>query len=102
MKVANHKIVRHSMFFGGALSLILIPAFAQDIPFPQHRTHPERMTKEKEMHNQRFQKLDKNGDGKIIKEEFQESRDNKFACIDSNKDGYITTEELHAGTKKCK
>jgi Ca2+-binding EF-hand superfamily protein len=101
MKAANHKIVRHSIFLGGVLSLVLIPAFAGDQPFPEHSSSTQTMEKEG-MHGKWFQKLDKNGDGKISKEEFQLGADNKFERIDSNKDGYVTKEELQAAAKQWK
>jgi hypothetical protein len=105
MRAANHKIMRHSIFFGGVLSLVLIPAFAGDQPSPQNSYHTQKTgtAGEKGMHGENwFQKMDKNGDGKISKQEFEEAANNKFERMDTNKDGYISKEEFEAAAKKWK
>lgn len=43
-----------------------------------------------------FKRLDKNGDGKISKEEAPERLAANFDKIDANKDGFITPDELKA------
>jgi collagen type III alpha len=44
-----------------------------------------------------FKRLDKNGDGKIAKDEAPERIAANFDKLDVNKDGFITPEELKAG-----
>ncbi|MGR6035776.1 MAG: EF-hand domain-containing protein [Candidatus Nitrosoglobus sp.] len=105
MRAANHKIMRYSIFFGGVLSLILAPAFAGDQPFPDNSYRIQKTGTAEGMkmhHEDMFQKMDKNGDGKISKQEFEEAANNKFERMDTNKDGYISKAEFEAAAKKWK
>jgi Ca2+-binding EF-hand superfamily protein len=58
-----------------------------------------------------FAALDKNGDGKISKEEFMASpsaqkdsgkAESRFKALDTNNDGFLSKEEYAAGQKKKK
>ena len=92
-------MMRRSILFGGVLSLVLIPtAFAGTYGSQQTGD----MAGKKGMHGQWFQKMDKDGDGKISKKEFQEATEKKFDRLDTDKDGYISKEEWKAAAKKWK
>ena len=71
----------------GTASLI-----AQDAPGNRPRAAGQRPAPE-----EMFKRLDKNGDGKIAKDEASERLAQNFDKIDANKDGFITIEELKAG-----
>ncbi|MCX6985522.1 MAG: EF-hand domain-containing protein, partial [Lentisphaerae bacterium] len=47
-----------------------------------------------------FKKIDKNGDGKIDKNEYQSYWLDIFGVIDTNKDGKITEDEIKARAEK--
>lgn len=89
------KVMRHSIVFGGVLSLVLIPAFAGDEPGDAEMGG-------KKGHSGWFQKLDKDSDGKISQEEFQKRAEEKFNKMDSDKDGAITEEEWQEAIKHWK
>jgi hypothetical protein len=93
------KMMRRSIFFGGVLSLVLVPAFAGG---SYGGSQEKGTTGKKEMHGHWFQKMDKDGDGKISQEEFQEATKKKFKRMDSDNDGSITKEEWQAAAKKWK
>ena len=46
-----------------------------------------------------FSKFDKNGDGRISRDEAREGSDRMFSEIDTNKDGFISQEEMQAHHK---
>ena len=56
-----------------------------------------------DMHNDKmppaFSKFDKNGDGRISRDEAREGSDRMFNDIDTNKDGFISKEEMQAHHK---
>jgi len=89
--------MRHWILLSCVLSLFLIPAFAV-----QAGTGEEgMMEKEKKEHHSRwFQKLDKDGDGKISREEFQEAMGKKFDRMDEDGDGVVTREEWETAKQK--
>ena len=43
-----------------------------------------------------LQRMDKDGDGTLTKEEFISSSEERFAQMDENKDGKVTKEEIEA------
>ena len=47
-----------------------------------------------------FQRLDRNGDGKISKEEAPEAMKERFSMLDTNGDGFISQDELRAGAQQ--
>lgn len=57
-----------------------------------------------------FKRLDRNGDGKLSKEEFvgnlegekKSKKENRFAQLDKNNDGFLSLEEFKAGMTKKK
>lgn len=49
-----------------------------------------------------FAQMDKNGDGKITKEEHTDFGDKMFADADTNKDGSLSRDEMMAHKKKEK
>lgn len=62
-----------------ALTILAAPAMAKDI-------------------DEKFSKMDKNGDGMISESEFtaQKGSDYKFSDVDTNGDGFVSKEELAA------
>lgn len=44
-----------------------------------------------------FQRLDKNGDGKLSKDEVPEPMKDRFSMLDTNGDGFVSQDELRAG-----
>lgn len=48
-----------------------------------------------------FSRLDKNGDGKLGKDEFP-GKPERFAALDTSGDGFVTKEELKAASKKAR
>lgn len=94
MPVKN-KVVRYSILFAGALSLISLPAFAGE-----YGSKGEGMTGKDGRHHRWFQKMDKDGDGKISEDEFQEATEKKFEHLDENGDGYVTEEEWRVAAKE--
>lgn len=95
MAVKN-KVVRHAIFFAGALSLISLPAFAGE----HYGDHEKGKMGEKEMPHRWFQKMDRDGDGKISADEFQEATEKKFEHLDRDGDGSITQEEWQAAAEE--
>jgi Ca2+-binding EF-hand superfamily protein len=55
----------------------------------------------KDLGGQVFGKVDKNGDGKIGKDEFP-GKPERFAALDKNGDGFLTKEELQAAGDKIR
>lgn len=47
-----------------------------------------------------FQRLDKDGDGKISKEEAPEQLKERFSALDTNGDGFISQDEFRAGAQQ--
>lgn len=47
-----------------------------------------------------FQKIDRNGDGRIDASESERFRDARFARMDENGDGAVTLEEMRAAARK--
>jgi Ca2+-binding EF-hand superfamily protein len=47
-----------------------------------------------------FDRLDRNGDGKIAKDEAPEPMKEPFAMLDTNGDGFVTREEFRAGSSE--
>ena len=47
-----------------------------------------------------FQRLDKNGDGKLSKEEVPEPMKDRFSMLDTNGDGFVSQDELRAGAQQ--
>ena len=55
-----------------------------------------------------FKAMDKNGDGKLSKEEYvgaaegekKTKKEDRFAALDTNKDGSLSLDEFKAGQKK--
>ncbi|ADE15029.1 Calcium-binding EF-hand-containing protein [Nitrosococcus halophilus Nc 4] len=104
---AKYKVMCYSLLLGGGLSLVLIPVFAQTV-IP-HRIiggkeggTPEKQEMHKDMHKKMFQKLDKDGNGKIGKDEFEEAMEEKFKRKDKDGDGFVTQEEWQAAAKEHK
>jgi hypothetical protein len=89
--------MRHSTLLGCVLSLLLIPAFAAYAGTGGERGS---MDKESGHHGHWFQKLDKDGDGKISRDEFKESMGKKFDRMDADNDGFVTKEEWKAAKQK--
>ncbi len=54
------------------------------------------------MHQEHFQKMDTNGDGKISKEEWQAFHESKFSELDKDGDGFVTKEEMKEFRKEKK
>lgn len=47
-----------------------------------------------------FQRLDKNGDGKLSKDEVPEPMKDRFSMLDTNGDGFVSQDELRAGAQQ--
>lgn len=92
------KVMRHSIIFGGVLSLVLIPAFAGE----HYDSEEGKSTGEKGRHGGWFQKLDEDGDGKVSQEEFQNRAEEKFDKMDGDGDGSITEEEWREAVEHWK
>ena len=88
------------------ISVLLIcnTVYAQNSPFPLKRQDYLDATK-KEL-EKIFNSIDKNGDGKITKDEFFENplkeAAARFDNTDTNKDGIVTLEEENAAIAKLK
>jgi Ca2+-binding EF-hand superfamily protein len=82
-----------AMAFGAAL---VLPALAQRPEKPQRpgRTGEARAKRSPE---ERFKRLDKNGDGKWTQDEVPTQAWERLSRFDANKDGAITKEELQKG-----
>ncbi|ADE13405.1 Calcium-binding EF-hand-containing protein [Nitrosococcus halophilus Nc 4] len=94
----KYKVMCYSLFLGGVLSLVLIPAFAGN----PYGSEEEGAAEEQEMHKKMFQKLDEDGDGKISEDEFEEAMEEKFERMDKDDDDLLTQEEWEAAAKKHK
>jgi hypothetical protein len=49
-----------------------------------------------------LQRMDKDGDGVLTKEEYLNSSEERFAQMDENKDGKVTKEEIEAMGRKMR
>ncbi|QBQ53387.1 EF-hand domain-containing protein [Nitrosococcus wardiae] len=94
--VAKYKILCHSLWLGGVLSLVLAPAFAGTYGSEEGGKQKQ----EKEMHMPWFQKLDEDGDGKVSEDEFEEVMEEKFERMDEDDDDHITQEEWQSAIKE--
>ncbi|BAW81159.1 hypothetical protein TAO_1789 [Candidatus Nitrosoglobus terrae] len=93
------KMMGCSILFSGALSLASAPVFAEN----QSSLQKTNITKKQEMHDKSwFQEMDKNGDGKISKQEFEQAADSRFASMDTNKDTHVSIQEFVASAKTWK
>ncbi|CAB1274174.1 EF-hand domain-containing protein [Candidatus Nitrosacidococcus tergens] len=90
-------------------SIFLFPltvpsAFATGgLPFPMDPeyvppSHPDRpkydAEKRRKMIHELLRSLDRNGDGRVSIEEFEEGTERNFSHLDTNGDGYISREEM--------
>ncbi|QBQ55329.1 EF-hand domain-containing protein [Nitrosococcus wardiae] len=99
--LAKYKVMSSSLLLGGVFSLVLIPAFAQTvIPHRIIGGKEGGATEKQEMHKNLFQKLDKDGNGKLSKDEFEEAKKEKFKRKDKDDDGFVTQEEWQAAAKE--
>ncbi len=74
---------------------VLLTAFAAVTAFARSVTPADVMATQRRHHNpeRRFQKLDKNNDGKITRDEWKR-KPKAFGRLDLNHDGVITLDEL--------
>ncbi len=101
MAVKN-KVMCYSIFVAGVLSLSLMPAFAGEYGSKEgyHSGKEGGMAGKEHMRHRWFQKMDKDGDGKISQDEFEEATEKKFKHLDANGDGSVTQEEWEAAAEK--
>lgn len=55
-----------------------------------------------ERYQHKFEKFDKDGDGKLSKEEYLSIHADRFDKLDGDKDGFITKEDMKNMKKKAK
>lgn len=96
MIAVNSGTVRPSIFVVAALLSILPPAFAGEY----ENGHEEKRMAENPRHHRWFQKIDRNDNGKISREEFQTAARKKFKHLDKEGDGFITLQEWRAAAKE--
>jgi Ca2+-binding EF-hand superfamily protein len=86
----------------GLLATLLATAFAAPAAFADASADGAKGDRAQKMH-ERLKAADKNGDGKISREEANASLPRlakNFDAIDTNKDGFITKEEMRAFHEK--
>jgi Ca2+-binding EF-hand superfamily protein len=82
---------------GGALALLLFFGLA---PFAGWAVAQQSTTLTPDL-KARFQQLDKNGDGRIDREEFHQAAVDSFYFRDKGKKGYLTVEDLQEASPEA-